>query len=154
RAVPPPGRPGGPRWEGGAVAVPRSFRQLLLPAALALAAAGIAGARATADELLRLPPSQAKAAKPIQIAADEIATWQESGEQVILLRGKVLIEQDVTTLRAQRAVVWASLQRDPKTSAFAVQVIADGTVHVENGTDRQSGPTVFAELATKQAVKL
>jgi hypothetical protein len=135
------------------VAVPRTCRRLLLLVTLA-GWAGALTAPAAAEELLRMGPSQAGDARPIVVAADDVATWAESGEQVILLRGKVLIEQGVVLLRSERAVVWVDLAGRRESQVYRVQVIADGDVRAENGSQRKKGGTVLAELATRQEVRL
>src|SRR5262249_4092456 len=149
------GRPVGTCGEGGAVAVPRGIRRLLLSlTALALALLTLGVAPAADEELTRMGPSQAGDTKPLVVAADDVATWAESGEQVILLRGKVLIEQGVAQIRSERAVLWVDLPRPRQSAVYGVQVIADGGVRLENGAERRTARTVWAELRTRQDVRL
>src|SRR5262245_12038937 len=112
----PRGRPVGTCGEGGAVALPRRIGRLLLTlTALAPALLTLGVATAADEEPIRMGPSQAGDTKPLVVAADDVATWPESGEQVILLRGKVLIEQDVVQIRSERAVLWVDRARSRQT---------------------------------------
>ena len=91
---------------------------------------------------------------PIRFAADEVVTWPADGEQVYLLRGKVLIEQSVFNIRADRAVLWVDAARQGNAPGTRVRIVADGKVRVEDGTLHKTGPTVVTELTTRQDVKL
>jgi hypothetical protein len=135
------------------VAAPRTCRRLL-PALAALVCAGVTVGPAAADDVLRVVAGRENENRPIQLAADEVATWSEGGEQVILLRGKVLIEQGVFSIRAERAMFWVDKARQAKTQAYRVQIVTDGGVRVEDGTLRKTASTAITELATRQEVKL
>jgi hypothetical protein len=135
------------------VAGPRTFRRLL-PLLAALTLAWPAVRAAAADELLRVTAGPENEARPVVLAADEAATWSENGQQVFLLRGKVLIEQGVFSLRADRAVLWVASSQKLQSKTYAAQVIADGAVRIEDGTLRKTATTIVTELATRQEVKL
>jgi hypothetical protein len=131
------------------VALPRTLRRLL-PLWAALAVTG----PANAQDLLRVTAGRENESRPITLAADEITTWPANGEQIILLRGKVLIEQGVFNVRAERAVLWVDTARQPNDKLYRVQLVVDGTVKVEDGTVHKKAATANAELATKLDVKL
>src|SRR5439155_15312757 len=131
------------RPEGGAVAGPRTHRRWLAPAVVTVAVAAAMTPRAAADEPLRLGSLTANEARPVRLAADEVFSWTESGEQVILLKGKVLLEQGVVSARAARAGVWIDLDRRRATGVYHIQVIADGEVAIENGSQREKGPAAI-----------
>ena len=95
--------------------------------ALVLALGG-AVASIQAQEPFRLTPAIAGDVKPIQFAADSVSSWSEGGEQVFLLRGRVLIEQGLLQVRAQQAVLWVDADRQKRTGRFTVAVVADGGV--------------------------
>lgn len=136
---------------------PCTFRRLpptLAAAALALALTLSGDRRATAQEPVRVTAGRDNEAKPLLLAADEVATWTEGGEQVVLLRGKAMIEQGVFVLRADRALLWIDTGRQPQTRSYRVQIVADGAVRVEEGPARKSAPTIVADLVTQQDVRL
>src|SRR6185295_1566612 len=114
------------RPEGGAVGGPRTHRRWLVSAVVTLVAMGGIAHRARADEPARLGLLAADPAKPLRLAADELYTWTESDEQVILLKGKVLLDQGVVNIRAGRAVLWLDLERHRQSGVYHVQVVADG----------------------------
>lgn len=131
---------------------PRRFRRLL-PTLAALVLAGLAVCRAASQEPARIEVSGGSAGRQIVLTADDAATWTENGEQVVLLRGKVLIEQGSLTVRSERAVLWVE-GRAPPSKAMRVQLVADGSVRVEDASERKSAPTVVTELTTGQDVRL
>jgi len=118
-------------------------------AVVTLVAMGGIAHRARADEPARLGLLAADPAKPLRLAADELYTWTESGEQVILLKGKVLLDQGVVNIRAGRAVLWLDLERHRQSGVYHVQVVADGDVAIENGPKRDKANVATFELATK-----
>jgi hypothetical protein len=107
-----------------------------------------------AQEPLRLTRGIAGDAKPIQFAADNVSSWSEDGEQVFLLRGRVLIEQGLLQIRAQQAVLWVDADRQKRTGRFAVALVADGGVQIEHELRRDTAATAIADLVTKQTVKV
>src|SRR4051794_13809374 len=59
--------------------------------------------------LLRLGRNVPGDAKPILIDADDIYTWNEQGKVALLLRGKVLVQQNVVQARFEQAVAWVDV---------------------------------------------
>lgn len=143
----PPGD-GRARPEGGAVGGPRTHRRWLVSAVVMLVVAGAIALRARADEPARLGLLAADQAKPLRLAADELYTWTEAGEQVILLKGKVLLDQGVVSVRAARAVLWLDLNRHSTTGVYHIQVVAEEFA-LENGPKRDKSAVATFELATK-----
>lgn len=124
-----------------------SSRLLGVIAALVLLVAG-----------LPLPGQPARTvveSQPIVLHADEVATWSESGQRVVLLKGRVLAQQGLTLVRAQQAVVWVteeSKHRESRTSrAF---LYAEGDVRIEKGSDSEAKPKLLLELATSGELEL
>jgi hypothetical protein len=128
--------------------------QRLLLTLLVLTAALVAVGPTGADEVPRFDLSTSSNVKPIMIGADDVVTWTEAGEQVFLLRGKVLIAQGVVEIRSERAVLWVDFAIQRKTGEYRAQLIADGNVRVEGGPGRRSAATALVELATRQDVSL
>src|SRR5262245_7435425 len=60
------------------------------------------------DGLLRFSRNVPGDAQPITIAADQITTWSANGQTVFLLRGQVLIQQNVVQVRFNQGVVWTT----------------------------------------------
>ncbi len=135
------------------MAAPRTCRRLL-PVLAALAIAGLTAGGVAADDVLRITAGRENETRPIQVAADEVTTWTEGGGQVILLRGKVLIEQGVFSIRAERAMLWVDKSSQAQSQSGRIQIVADGTVRVEDGTLHKSAATAVTELASRQDVRV
>jgi hypothetical protein len=125
-----------------------------VPFALAALALGGALTPAPAQEPFRLAPGIAGNTKAIQFAADRVQSWTEGGEQVFLLRGRVLVEQGLLQVRAQQAVIWVDAERQKRTGEFAVALVAEGGVRIEHETRVESAATAVADLVTKQTVRV
>src|SRR5262245_15123777 len=90
----------------------------MYPGLLLVLLAGAAGPRATAQpppgpapDLLRLNRDIKGDSKPLVIAADEIFTWVDGTQRVIVMRGRVLAQQSVVHARFQQGVAWIDLAR-------------------------------------------
>ncbi|MFO0807272.1 MAG: LPS assembly protein LptD [Gemmataceae bacterium] len=129
---------------------PRTQRRL----AFAFIAIAYFVAPVAAQEPLRLGPAAGGDAAPIQFAADDIVTWRDEGEQIFLLRGRVLIEQGILQLRANRAILAVDVEQQKQTDRYAVRISADGDVHIESGTNRRTVPVAIVGLTTKRTVKV
>src|SRR5262245_63216669 len=103
-----------------------------VPFALVALALGGALTPARAQEPFRLAPGIAGNTKAIQFAADRVQSWTEGGEQLFLLRGRVLVEQGLLQMRAQQAVIWVDVDRQKRTGEFAVALVAEGAVRIEH----------------------
>ncbi|MBY0527816.1 MAG: hypothetical protein K2R98_30750 [Gemmataceae bacterium] len=125
--------------------------RIFLGAIMALLLAGKIG---MAQETLRLTNNKPGDSKPVVLYADDIATWTENGQRIILLKGKVLVEHGVVTTRAQRAVAFVDEGRYRQTRILRVDVYAEGEVRVENGPDARTGPKALVDLNTRGDLKL
>src|SRR5262245_42916130 len=111
-----------PRPGGGLVA----GRGLPWPAlAIMIAVAG--SPFASAADILRLQP-HVDGTSPLAVWADDVYTWSEGNEQVFVLGGQVLVQQDQTYIWSNRAVLWLDAEAYRNHKPFAVTVYAD-----ENG---------------------
>jgi hypothetical protein len=90
----------------------RVFPWPTLTLLFALAAPSVA----PATDILRLKPTT-DGSSPVSLAAEEVFTWTEGPDQVLVLGGSVWIRQDQTEVIAPRAVVWVDVdavkQRKP-----------------------------------------
>lgn len=102
-----------------------------------------------AQDLLRFTRNQPGDSKPINWYADEITTWTESGQRIVVLKGRVLVQQGVTTFRAQRAVGWIDEDRWKRTRIYHVELFGEGEVQIENGTQSKNAPKAMLELNTR-----
>jgi hypothetical protein len=100
---------------------------------LALAAGLSAAAPAAAADLLRLPAAPNRAAGPVTLAADDLATWPDGRLRVIRLAGSTRIDEaGGRQVRAAAAVVW--VEPDPIVPGRnRLAVYAEGDVRVEGG---------------------
>ena len=82
----------------------------------------------------------------------DVYTWADGNEQVFVLGGSVLVQQDQTYVWSNRAVVWVDVEAYRKRIPFAVAVYADENggkqVAIEaKGRPRQEVPATVVEFA-------
>jgi hypothetical protein len=94
---------------------------LAILAALVAAPASFA---APATEVLRVQP-ETDGVSPLALWANDIYTWNEGTERVYALSGSVWIQQDRTTVWADRAIVWLDEEAIKKRKPVRVVVYAD-----------------------------
>jgi hypothetical protein len=120
---------------------------------LALSLAVSSGATVAAELPIRF--SQPKPNHtPVTIIADEVIAPGEGPRRLLGLSGKVLIEQGVTQLRADQAIVWVNADPPSQGRTSHVIVYAEGSVQLENGSEVQRGSTALVELATFNGVNV
>src|SRR5262245_23483015 len=73
-------------------------------------------------------------ARPILLYADQIVTWAEGGQRAFLLRGRVKLEQGLTSLSFTEGVAWLDEDRKTQTGVYALQVYAEGSLAFVNGS--------------------
>lgn len=126
-------------------------RPLLTLAALFLTA----GASSLwSQDVLRLTRNIPGDSKPVILYADQVATWTEGGERVILLRGAVLVEHGVLHARMPHAIAFVDQGSVPKTGILHVRVYSDADVVAQNGADNRSGRQAVLDLYTRGELKL
>src|SRR5262249_808232 len=108
----------------------------------------------TAQEALRLTRNIPGDSKPIVFYADGIATWSESGQRIILLGGKVLVEHGLLNLRCKEAVAWVDEDAYKKTRVMHVKLYAEGDVALENGSKAERTAKAVIDLYTRGELKL
>lgn len=116
---------------------------------LALAMAMWPGPRAAAQELLRLDTRTPNQSKPIRLSADAVVEAVQGDWQCYRLTGGVLIEQGVTRVRGERAVMHYprdALRRDGK---YQLQIYLEGNVQIEHGSYRRRGERASILLDTR-----
>lgn len=119
-----------------------------------LAALGFGAARAAAQEPVRISRNVAGDAKPLKITADEITTWVEDGQRVVLMKGQVFLEQGVVHARFAQGALWIDQKRLQTTRVLHAEVVAEGDVRIEAAPDGQRGPKAFLELTTRGQLEL
>jgi hypothetical protein len=104
-------------------------------------------------EVLRLSRNVPGDSKPILIDADDVATWVEPdgrGERrALILRGKVLVEQNVVQARFPLGVAWIDLQRYRQTGLLCMQLYAEGGVKVDSGLETKEAARAVLEVVTR-----
>ncbi len=93
-------------------------------------------------------------AKPIVIDADEIFTWNEGDQTLILVRGQVLVQQGVLLLRCQEAAGWIDMPRYRATGVLHMDLYAEGQVRVDVSHKIEDGPKALLDLNTRGELKL
>jgi hypothetical protein len=119
-----------------------------------LLAWGAAACVAPAQEPLRLSRNVPGDSKPVIVHADEITTWTEGNERILVLQGAVLIEQNIVHARMQHALAVVDLDRLQRTKVLHVDIYGEGDVQLENGAHTDTGAAVVLDLNTRGELKL
>jgi hypothetical protein len=116
-----------------------------------VAAIGVAGwcAHANAQELVRVLRNQPGESKPLDVTADDVATWTEGGQRILLLKGNVWVEMGIVNARFAQGVVWVDMNSRKTTRILRANVYAEGNVKIENGPQARSGPKALLDLSTR-----
>jgi hypothetical protein len=129
-------------------------RRRLVYGLLALLASTFCCTLVAAEDLIRFPYNVPGDSKPVVLHADEMATWVERGERIVLLRGKVLVEHGVVQARMQQAAAWIDQERYRRTGILRVEIYAEGEIRIQNGPEILTGARAFLDLSTRGEVKL
>ena len=94
-------------------------------------------------------------AEPIQLNADNVATWKEAGQQVFLLRGNVVVGQGTTAVRAEDIVVWVDTQGFQTEQVFRALVYGDKAISLDSGAKGKAEAEFgFVRLTTSSKVNI
>jgi len=128
----------------------RQARLLLLAVALLL----LATTSGTVQEVLRFTINVPGDSKPIIVHADNLATWIQGGQRILLFRGKVLIEHGVALIRMEQGAAWVDQDHYRQTGIMRMEVFAEGNVTLENGKDIRTTSQAMIGLNTRGEIKL
>src|SRR5262245_3184547 len=92
--------------------------------------------------------------KAIVLHADQITTWTDGGQRILLHTRKVVVEQGVVSRRTQQAVVWVDEERWRRTRIYHIDLYAEGAVQLENGPESKRGPAAVIDLNTRGEIRL
>src|SRR5262249_33211180 len=93
-------------------------------------------------------------AKPLLLYADEVTTWTEGSRRIILLRGKVWMEQGVVQMRMREAVVWVDEESKKRTGIYRIDICGEGGIHIDDGPQSGNGNRALIDLSTRGEIKL
>jgi hypothetical protein len=111
-------------------------------------------APSAAEEILRFTYNVPGDSKAIVLHADEITSWVEGRQRIILLKGKVLLDHGVVQARMQQAVAWIDLDRYRQTRILRIEFYAEGEITLENGPQTRSASQALLDLSTRGQIKL
>jgi hypothetical protein len=132
------------------------FRGLSLALALAAALGLPARARGQIPNPLDLPifrPALAEG-KPIVVSAAEAQGWTEDNFHVLLLKGNVVVEQGLTRVRMNQAILWIGQGGDQPGQIVPAQIYAEGAVTLEKDGKREQADKLFLEWRTSGGLRL
>ena len=111
------------------------------------------GQSAPQDPILwaRNEPGDSRA---ILINADDAVTWVDQGKRIILLKGKVWIEQGDAHLRASEAVVWIDEASQKQNGIYHLDIFGDGGASLEIKAQSYQAPLALIELNTRGTVNI
>jgi hypothetical protein len=97
-------------------------------------------------------------AKPVVLHADEIAAWPVkdfTGEHLaVLLRGTVLLHQNVVQARFQQGFAWVDVRQYRDFGQLHVLVYAEGEAKVDDGVEVHEVPRAVLDLTTRGELRL
>ncbi len=93
-------------------------------------------------------------AKPITIQGDQSWGWSDEEHHVLLVRGKVVIEQGLNRLRMNEALIWISKQEPKPGQVVPAQIYGEGEVTFEEGTERKRYAKIFLVWRTTGELRL
>jgi hypothetical protein len=111
---------------------------------------------AAAPEVLRLTRNQPGDSKPILIDADEIFTWNDNGtgQFVALLKGQVLVQQNVLQARFQQGVAFIDMKAYKQSGILRMVLYAEGQVRLDSGTETKEAGQALLDVSTRGELKL
>jgi lipopolysaccharide export system protein LptA len=121
----------------------------MLALGLAILYASAAHGQALVRESLARPGDST----PIQLFADDVATWTDAGKQVFLVKGRVWIEQGSINLRVAQAVVWVDQSSRKDSGPYLVEVYGEN-LGIEDGKTSRTAATALLQLATIGEVRI
>lgn len=96
----------------------------------------------SAPKPIRFTQNVAGDTRPLQLDADQISTWVENRQRVILLRGQGLIQQGALQVRAQQAALFVDLDKRRRDGIYSALIYAVGKVRYDD-----PGATRVSEIA-------
>src|SRR5262245_35766660 len=108
-----------------------------------------ASAIARQGDLLRYRRDVAGDAKPIVIDADQIVTWDQDGNVMLLLTGRVLVQQSVSQCRFNQGVAWVDMHRYQATGVLHMDLYVEGQVRIDAGGELADGGRAVLDLNTR-----
>ncbi len=97
-------------------------------------------------------------ARPIVLWADDLTVWTDregGGERlVVLMRGKVLVEQSLVKARFQEGVAWVDLRQYRETGQLRMRLYAEGQPRVDNGLDIKEVSRAVLDITTRGEFRL
>jgi hypothetical protein len=121
---------------------------------LGLLACAVVAGKLGAQEPLRWSRNDPGDARPILVNADDIATWQDQGKRIFLLKGNVYFEQGDARVRLPQAVLWADEDLKKRVGLYQLDFYGDGGVTLEVQANSYEGPWGLFQLNTRGEIKL
>jgi hypothetical protein len=109
---------------------------------------------AFSQDLIRLTRNVPGESKQLDVAADEIATWVENGQLVLLVRGNVLVQMGLLHARFREGIVWIDLANRKKTKVLHAELYVEGDLRIENGTETKRGARGLLDLSTRGTLEM
>ncbi|HKB37127.1 MAG TPA: hypothetical protein VKD72_11785 [Gemmataceae bacterium] len=92
--------------------------------------------------------------QPILLDADEVVTWTQKGQRLILLQGRVLVQQATVRVRCGAAVAFINLDRLQRTGILHADLFAEQDVRLEDGTSNRKGTRGLVDLNTRGELRI
>ncbi|MBI1832479.1 MAG: hypothetical protein HYR84_13630 [Planctomycetes bacterium] len=90
--------------------------------------------------------------EPIQLDADQIATWAAGDQQIFLMQGNVAIRQGASTIRSTDGIVWVDRSRYPTEKVLLVTVYGENPITLDRNQQSTKGDFGYVRLATRKSI--
>ncbi|MFO0864296.1 MAG: hypothetical protein U0744_06505 [Gemmataceae bacterium] len=86
--------------------------------------------------------------------SDHLTTWQEGPSRVLMLRGKVLVEQGTNAIRADNIVMWVDEKTKQDSGVYMVDLYGEGDSTLDRGPQRDVGPFALLKMSTRGELRM
>lgn len=132
----------------------QTLTRRLVFAVIALGGVYLSLARAAPGGVLKLSQNVPGDSKPVILHADDVTTWIDGSRRIFLLKGLVLVEHGVVSVRMQQGVAWVDQDSTKKTGISRIDLYAEGDVSLINGSESQVGTKALVDLSTRGEIRL
>jgi len=105
-------------------------------------------------EVTNWTPADGANAKPIVVSGDDVASWTENGERVVLLQGNAGVEQGSTRIHAKQIYLRIDVDGYARFNRYALKLVAEGNVELVDSKGRKNADFVISEMQTREEVRI
>jgi len=89
----------------------------------------------------------------LDVNADEIATWEENGQRIVSLSGKVIISQGANLIQSNRAFLWMPINESDRNGPTHGELFAEGNLRMSLNGKAEKLPSVVVQFSTARELR-